>query len=153
MSSVRKKRQDKIMELVRARNVQTQDELCELLMDAGFAVTQATVSRDIKELGLLKRSVPGGYKYAVSEPENLSPELERYRKVLLEVTVRVAQAGNLVIFNTLSGAASAAAAAIDAMKWTEIIGCIAGDDTVFLAVATPQHAAEICSRFRLLLKH
>lgn len=153
MASVRVRRQEKINELVRARNIQTQEELCRLLTETGFSVTQATVSRDIKELGLIKLAVPGGYKYAVAQAEDLSPELERYRKVLLEVTVRVAAAGNLVIFNTMSGAAQAAAAAIDAMKWTEIIGCIAGDDTVFLAVATPQVAAEICARFRLLLKH
>ncbi|MBQ2252354.1 MAG: arginine repressor [Clostridia bacterium] len=153
MVSIRVRRQEKIMELVRARNIQTQDELCALLTDAGFSVTQATVSRDIKELGLIKVAVTGGYKYALSAAADLSPELERYRKVLLEVTVRVAAAGNLVIVNTLSGAASAAAAAVDAMKWTEIIGCIAGDDTVFLAVATPQVASEICARFRLLLKN
>lgn len=142
------------MELVRARAVSTQEELCALLTDAGFAVTQATVSRDIKDLGLLKVAIPGGYKYApLAKTEELSPELERYRKVLLEVTVRVAAAGNLVILNTLSGAAQAAAAAVDEMRWTEIIGCIAGDDTVFLAVSTPQTAGEICARIRLLLKH
>ena len=153
MASIRTRRQEKILEIIRARNVQTQDELCALLVEAGFSVTQATVSRDIKEMGLLKVAVPGGYKYAQAAAADLSPELERYRKVLLEVTVRVAAAGNLVIFNTLSGAAQAAAAAVDAMKWTEITGCIAGDDTVFLAVSTPQVASEICARFRLLLKH
>lgn len=153
MASIRVRRQEKILELVRARNVQTQDELCQLLTDAGFSVTQATVSRDIKELGLLKVAVAGGYKYAQQAATDLTPELERYRNILLEVTVRVAAAGNLVIFNTISGAAQAAAAAVDAMKWTEIIGCIAGDDTVFLAVATPQIAVEICGRFRLLLNH
>lgn len=152
MSSVRTNRQAKILELIRERNIGTQEELCELLNAADYAVTQATVSRDIKELGLIKVAVSDGYKYTPAAKDSLSPELEKYRKVLLEVTVRVAAAGNLVIFNTLSGAAQAAAAAIDAMKWTEIIGCIAGDDTVFLAVPTPQQASEICARFRLLLK-
>ena len=153
MAAIRAKRQEKILELIRTRNIHTQEELCTLLTEAGFAVTQATVSRDIRELGLLKHATPGGYKYAVHSAQDLSPELERYRKVLLEVTVRVAAAGNLVVVNTLSGAAQAAAAAVDAMHWTEIIGTIAGDDTVFLAVSTPQLAGEICARFRLLLKH
>ncbi len=153
MSSVRANRQAKILELIRVRNVGTQEELCALLNAEDFSVTQATVSRDIKELGLIKLAYSGGYKYALAAKDELSPELEKYRKVLLEVTVRVAAAGNLVIFNTISGAAQAAAAAIDAMKWTEIIGCIAGDDTVFLAVPTATQATEVCARFRLLLKH
>lgn len=150
---MKNKRQAKILELIRARNIGTQEMLCELLTEEDFLVTQATVSRDIKDLGLTKVPAPGGgYKYIVSVVADGMPELARYRKVLLEVTVRVATAGNFVVLNTLPGAAAAAAAAVDSMRWTQIIGSIAGDDTVFLALATPEGASELCERIRLLMK-
>ena len=123
-------RQSKIIEIIQKNEVETQDELSALLEKDGFRVTQATVSRDIRELKLTKIPTAGGrQKYAVitDAPENLS---KKYERVLREGFLSMDMAQNILIIKTVSGMASAVCAAIDAMKMREIVGSIAGDATI-----------------------
>ena len=123
-------RQSKIIEIIQKNEVETQDELSALLEKDGFRVTQATVSRDIRELKLTKIPTAGGrQKYAVitDAPENLS---KKYERVLREGFLSMDMAQNILVIKTVSGMASAVCAAIDAMKMREIVGSIAGDDTI-----------------------
>ena len=127
-------RQSKIIEIIQKNEVETQDELSALLEKDGFRVTQATVSRDIRELKLTKIPTAGGrQKYAVitDAPENLS---KKYERVLREGFLSMDMAQNILVIKTVSGMASAVCAAIDAMKMREIVGSIAGDDTITYAV-------------------
>ena len=120
-------RQSKIIEIIQKNEVETQDELSALLEKDGFRVTQATVSRDIRELKLTKIPTAGGrQKYAVitDAPENLS---KKYERVLREGFLSMDMAQNILVIKTVSGMASAVCAAIDAMKMREIVGSIAGD--------------------------
>ena len=130
-------RHAKIVELVNQYHIETQEELAERLNQAGFNVTQATVSRDIRALKLRKVAGEIGHqKYALPEDKSLRfrVEKESYRGILTNAILSVDRAGNLVVLKTISGVAMAAAAAIDAMEMDEIAGCIAGDDTIFVAV-------------------
>lgn len=129
-------RQSKIIEIIQKNEVETQDELSALLEKEGFRVTQATVSRDIRELKLTKiPTVSGRQKYAVitDAPENLS---KKYERVLREGFLSMDMAQNILVIKTVSGMASAVCAAIDAMKMREIVGSIAGDDTIMCAIRT-----------------
>lgn len=129
-------RQSKIIEIIQKNEVETQDELSALLEKEGFRVTQATVSRDIRELKLTKiPTASGRQKYAVitDAPENLS---KKYERVLREGFLSMDMAQNILVIKTVSGMASAVCAAIDAMKMREIVGSIAGDDTIMCAIRT-----------------
>ena len=129
-------RQSKIIEIIQKNEVETQDELSALLEKDGFRVTQATVSRDIRELKLTKiPTASGRQKYAVitDAPENLS---KKYERVLREGFLSMDMAQNILVIKTVSGMASAVCAAIDAMKMREIVGSIAGDDTIMCAIRT-----------------
>lgn len=146
---MKSKRQDRILEIIGMRNVETQEELIELLHDDGFRVTQATVSRDIKELGLVKVSTKdNSYKYALpAAPEHDSIKISaKYRNIMRETVLKVDSASNIVVVKTYSGMANAAAAAIDGMGWGEIVGSIAGDDTIMVVVRTAEHASEFVKR-------
>lgn len=132
-------RQSKIIEIIQKNEVETQDELSALLEKDGFRVTQATVSRDIRELKLTKIPTAGGrQKYAVitDAPENLS---KKYERVLREGFLSMDMAQNILVIKTVSGMASAVCAAIDAMKMREIVGSIAGDDTIMCAIRLMIH--------------
>ena len=126
-------RHAKIIELISQYDIETQEELAEYLNNAGFKVTQATVSRDIRDLKLTKVSVNGGkQKYVVHrQEEGMS---EKYIRVLKDGYVSMDMAQNILVIKTVSGMAMAVAAALDAMKWNEVVGCIAGDDTIMCAV-------------------
>lgn len=135
---MKKSRHDKIIEIIQKDEVGTQEELADRLKTEGFPVTQATVSRDIRELKLSK--VPthaGAQKYAALEQGENQIE-DRYVRVLQESYTSAEMAQNIVVIKTVSGMAMAAAAALDAMEFPEVVGCIAGDDTIFVAV----HSAE-----------
>ena len=143
-------RQSKIIEIIQKNEVETQDELSALLEKDGFRVTQATVSRDIRELKLTKIPTAGGrQKYAVitDAPENLS---KKYERVLREGFLSMDMAQNILIIKTVSGMASAVCAAIDAMKMREIVGSIAGDDTIMCAVRTSAEAQSLLTRLKKL---
>ncbi len=131
---MKSKRQEKIIELVGSHEIETQAELTKLLEEAGFRVTQATISRDIRELKLSKVNGHGGrQKYAVMSSVHSGNEA-RLTRVLREGYVSSAKASELVVIRTISGMAMAVAAAIDAMKIDGLVGCIAGDDTIFCAL-------------------
>lgn len=135
---VKQTRQAKILELIGQYEIETQEELAGRLADAGFQVTQATVSRDIRELFLTKVAGKNGRpKYAARDYAKHSYS-DRYARVLADGMVSAAQADNLVVIRTVSGMAMAVAAAIDALGIEEIVGCIAGDDTIMCAVKTAE---------------
>lgn len=145
------KRHNKIIEIVSSYDIETQDELISKLRDSGFDVTQATVSRDIKELGLVKVSSKNNkYRYAV--PSMSTQESMRisakYRNIIRETIIRVDCAGNLVVLKTYSGMAQAAAAAIDGMDWDDVVGSIAGDDTILVVMRNSENADEFTRRFK-----
>ena len=127
-------RQNMILKVIDEHNVETQDELALLLKQEGFEVTQATISRDIKELRLIKvQSGDGTYKYAATGLEQ-SSKFEIFRRVFGDTVLSVDEAAGLVVVHTMTGSASPAAEAIDEMNMPEIAGCIAGDNTIFVAV-------------------
>ena len=126
-------RHAKIIDLISKNDVETQEELADLLNGEGFRVTQATVSRDIRELKLTKISLNDGrQKYAVMQTsgENMN---EKYLRILKDGFLSMDMAQNLLVVKTVSGMAMAVAASIDAMQWPEVAGCIAGDDTIMCA--------------------
>lgn len=127
-------RQNMILELIEKHDVETQDELSEILKQSGFEVTQATISRDIKELKLIKVQAGNGmYKYAASGKEQPG-KLDVLKRVFRDTVISVQQAASLVIIKTIPGSANAAAEAIDALELTDIAGTLAGDNTIFIAV-------------------
>lgn len=145
-------RQSKIIEIIQKNEVETQDELSALLEKDGFRVTQATVSRDIRELKLTKIPTAGGrQKYAVitDAPENLS---QKYERVLREGFLSMDMAQNILVIKTVSGMASAVCAAIDAMKMGEIVGSIAGDDTIMCAIRTVDDTYAVMKKIRRIVE-
>lgn len=136
-------RHSKIIDLVTKYNIETQEELAARLNDMGCGVTQSTVSRDIRDLNLTKLSVEGGkqkYAYSGANQEGFN---EKYTRVLKDGFISMDTAPGLLVIKTVSGMAMAVAAAIDAMKLDEIIGSIAGDDTIMCAVKTSEDAAAV----------
>lgn len=126
-------RHNKIIELITENDIETQEELAEKLNKSGFKVTQATVSRDIRELKLSKASTDGVKQKYVVLQNNVADLGEKYTRALKDGFISVTQAMNILVVKTFPGMAMAVAAAFDAMKIPEIIGCIAGDDTIFCA--------------------
>jgi transcriptional regulator of arginine metabolism len=127
-------RQSTILEIIENHNVETQDQLSEILRSMGFEVTQATISRDIKELKLVKvQGEDGSYRYAVAGKGQLG-KLDVFKRVFRETVVSVEQAASLVIVRTMTGSANAAAEAIDELDMPEVAGTLAGDNTIFIAV-------------------
>lgn len=143
-------RHAKIIELIAQYDIETQEELAERLHDAGFKVTQATVSRDIRNLKLTKMSMDGGrQKYVVLKPdEGIS---EKYIRVLQNGYASMDMAQNILVIKTVSGMAMAVAAAIDAMKWKEVVGCIAGDDTIMCAIRSVEDTMTVMGKIRKIV--
>ena len=139
-------RHAKILELIDNYDIETQDELAKKLQEAGFTVTQATVSRDIREMRLTKiATTKGKQKYAVTAGIN-SELAERSVRVFKEAVTKMDYAQNTIVIKTLAGMANAVGAALDNMQENDIIGTLAGDDTVFCLVKTQQQAAAIMER-------
>lgn len=138
---MKKKRHDAIIKIIADRAVETQGQLTEYLIAEGYDVTQATVSRDIKELRLIKiADRDDKYKYALPGRENDADIKNRYTAVLKHSTVTVQSAMNLVVVKTIPGSAQACAMAIETLEFGNIVGVIAGDDTVFIAMKSIQDA-------------
>lgn len=141
-----------ILQLIDTMDIETQEELAEELKRHGVSVTQATVSRDIKELRLLKvLSENGGYKYAAVERNDRGVS-DRLIRMFTESMISQASADNLIVIKTLSGTAAAAAEAIDSLKWPEIVGTLAGDNTIFVALQSKELTESVMERFRELTK-
>ncbi len=139
----------RILELIRERPVSTQDQLTQILRSEGIEVTQATISRDIRELRLLK--VPGEdghYRYSLPDDPSGNSRVERLRRHLHDLLVGVDFSENLIVLRTLPGTANAVAVGIDRLGWPEVLGSLAGDDTVLLVVRTRELTQEIASRIR-----
>lgn len=145
-------RQTAILSIIEQNDIETQEELANRLRDMGIVVTQATVSRDIKELRLLKvLSGTGGYKYATADKAEHGLS-ERFVRMFKDSVLSVCFAGNIVVLKTLSGSANVAGEAIDSMRLPEILGTMAGDNTVFAVVKNEADAAETVKRFQEMLK-
>lgn len=133
---MKKVRHKQIINIISKYDVETQEELAGYLKEAGFIVTQATVSRDIRELKLSKVSAgKGKQKYVILKQDDGHME-DRFIRVLRDGFVSMDMAQNILVVRTVSGMAMAVAAAIDALKFSEVVGCIAGDDTIMIAVRT-----------------
>ncbi len=145
-------RHAKILEIIDNYNIETQEEIAEKLKEMGMDVTQATVSRDIKDLRLIKvMSSDGKYRYAtISQTENQVSN--RLTNILNEAYVSSDYANNIVVVKTLAGMAQAAASAIDSLKWQEILGSIAGDDTLIIVCRAEKIAEEIVNKFNKMIK-
>lgn len=145
-------RHEKIKELIRQYDIDTQEELAVRLNEAGFKVTQATVSRDIRALKMTKvADGEGRSRYAILQelPSGLG---DKYTRVLHDALLTIDQGQNLVVVRTVPGMAMGVAAALDALEWEEILGCIAGDDTVMCAARTTEEASGVVKRLKGILK-
>lgn len=136
-------RQNKIKEIIENQDIETQDELLAELSKEGFSVTQATISRDIREMKLTKVSGDGGrQRYVLIQNED-TDVMQKYHQVLSAGILNMDYAENLIVIRTVSGMAMAVAAALDNMKLPGLMGCIAGDDTIFCAVRNSRYCREI----------
>lgn len=146
------KRHDMISKLITAQNVETQEELASILCEHGFNVTQATVSRDIKELRLIKVLTPEGrYRYATVEKAEADMQ-ERFIRMFSSCVLSVTSSGNIIVVKTLSGTANAAGEAIDSLKWPDIVGTLAGDNSVFVLVREGKPVGDVIKKFQKMIK-
>ncbi|MCR5654236.1 MAG: arginine repressor [Lachnospiraceae bacterium] len=148
---MKNKRQETILHIIETQRIETQEELAEALQKEGFAVTQATISRDIHALRLKKSAADGERSHYVALEEVYGPA-QGYGSVLTDSLVRVDHAMNLLVLKTRPGMAMAVAAAVDAMDFSEIVGTIAGDDTIMCAVRSVEQAKALKKRFLLFLE-
>lgn len=144
-------RHAKIVDLIGKNDIETQEELAEYLNREGYSVTQATISRDIRELKLTKISTGDGrQKYALMHNQG-SEMNEKYLRVLKDGFISMDMAQNILVVKTVSGMAMAVAAAIDAMHWSEVAGCIAGDDTIMCAIRSAEDTIRVMEKIRRIV--
>lgn len=149
---MKSQRQAKILEIISNKNVETQEQLLIELQNEGFRGTQATISRDIKELRIVKELTSlGTYRYTTSSSELTGSFSSRMNTIFRECVVSFDYAQNIIIIRTLPGLASAAASAIDAMNMSAVVGSLAGDDTVMVVMRDMNAAASFCGEIRNLL--
>lgn len=145
-------RQTAILSLIEKYDIETQEDLAARLREMSIVVTQATVSRDIKELRLLKVLSPKGtYKYATSDKGDHGLS-ERFARMFVDSVLSIQYAGNIIVIKTLSGSANAACEAIDSMRWPEIMGTMAGENTIFVIVHDEKDAVLVVDKFHEMLK-
>lgn len=145
-------RQVTILEIINENDIETQEELADALRQRGIKVTQATVSRDIKELRLLKVLTPqGAYKYATADKAENGLS-DRFIRMLTESVVSVAAAGNMIVVKTLSGSASVACEALDTFRWPEVLGSIAGENNIFMVIRSLEEVPVIVGRIQEMMK-
>ena len=145
-------RQSAILEIIRAGHVETQDELSAALQQRGIRVTQATISRDIKELRLIKVLGRGGsYEYALPGSRDGGTS-DRFARMLTDSLISAASSGNIVVIKTLSGSANMAAEALDSLEWPEVLGTLAGDNTILLVARSEEEAPLVAERLQGLIR-
>ncbi len=149
---MKSKRHAKILEIIAKNNIETQEELSDCLEREGFHVTQATVSRDIRELKLMKVATKGGRQKYIPFNENGTDMREKYFRIFRDGFVSMDMAQNILVIKTASGMAMAVAAALDAMDCHEIVGSIAGDDTIMCAVRTVEDTGRLMERLRRIVE-
>ena len=146
------RRQALIREIVESQSIQTQEELAQALGERGMVVTQATVSRDIKEMHLLKvLAEDGSYRYATMDREEQGTN-ERLIRMLSDSVVSMDSANNLIVIRTLPGSAHVAGEAVDCLKWPEVLGTIAGDNTILVIVRSNEDVEAVMRRFRSIIR-
>ena len=148
---MKKNRHDKIIELIARNVVETQEQLANMLRNEGYDVTQATVSRDIRQMKLSKQVTEDGrqkYVYSTADSEAMQ---DKYVSVLKAGFASMDVAQNILVIKTVSGMAMALAAAIDAIEFPEIVGCIAGDDTIMIAIKTNDEAVMVMEKLREMM--
>ena len=145
-------RHAKILEIITEYNIETQDELITKLCQSGYDVTQATVSRDIKQLQLVKIATEDGkYKYSLPRRDDVTSNA-KFKSILKDTTISVQDAENIVVIKTYPGMANAAAAAVDALAGDTMLGCIAGDDTIFIVVKNDDEAIRFTNYLRNIIR-
>ena len=150
---MKNERQAKILEIIKAEPIETQEQLQQSLFDMGIHCTQATISRDIKQLHLIKEPIgQGKYRYAISIQRKRLNIADKLRTILHESIVSVDYAQNLVVIKTMSGLAGAAAKALDSMRISSVLGTVAGDDTVLLVMRDTEQARNLCSEIAEMTK-
>lgn len=145
-------RHEKIIELIHKYDIDTQEELAARLNEAGFKVTQATVSRDIRALKMTKVAGKDGKSHYAILQDNPHVLGDKYTRVLKDALVSMDVGQNLVVIKTVPGMAMGVAAALDALKWPEILGCIAGDDTIMCAAKSSEQALNVAKKLRRILE-
>lgn len=146
-------RQSKILELISKFDIETQEELAEVLMNEGYNVTQATVSRDIRELKLTKVAMDGGRQKYITIQKTEPGMSEKYSRVLKDGFLSMDMAQNILVIKTVSGMAMAVAAALDALQMNSIVGCIAGDDTIMCAIRTAQETVSVMEKLKRIINN
>lgn len=150
---MKNERQGKILEIIKLEPIETQEQLQQRLLDMGIVCTQATISRDIKQLHLIKEPIgQGKYRYAISIQRKRLNIADKLRTILRESIVSMDHAQNLVVIKTMSGLASAAATALDSMRISGVIGSVAGDDTVLLVARDTKTAQDLCGEIMDMVK-
>lgn len=144
-------RQSKIIELITKHEIETQEELAQRLLEAGYHVTQATISRDIRELKLTKVATEQGRQKYIALNNKETEFTEKYVRVLKDGFLSMDQAQNIMVVKTVSGMAMAVAAALDALHFDGMVGCIAGDDTIFCAIRTTEETILVMDKLNRLL--
>lgn len=145
-------RQVTILDIIEKNDIETQEELADALRQRGIQVTQATVSRDIKELRLLKVLTPQGtYKYATADKAENGLS-DRFIRMLTESVMSVAAAGNMIVIKTLSGSASVACEALDSFRWPEVLGSIAGENNIFMVIRSLEEVPVVVGRIQEMMK-
>lgn len=148
---MKNKRHEKILEVIEKKNIETQEELAKILNEAGFVVTQATVSRDIKKLGLVKVKGKGSHQKYAPKAASTLVEYDKYVRVLKDTITGMDDAENILVIKTVPGMAMAVAAALDSLRIPEIIGSIAGDDTIMCATKNNRYAKDVMDKIRLMI--
>ncbi|MDR2932424.1 MAG: arginine repressor [Oscillospiraceae bacterium] len=149
---MKSKRHSKILELISDYEIDTQEELLRKLNQNGFKVTQATVSRDIKELRLIKVQSTSGYKYALNNSKDAMDMSFKFHAVFSEAVTEIDYAENIVVIRCYVGMANAACAALDSIEWRGVVGTIAGDDTIFCVMRDKANAADFADQLKKLSK-
>ncbi len=151
---MKKNRQEKLLELISHYEIDTQDELISLLRDHGYDVTQATVSRDIRELKIAKMTTgKGSYRYVLPKQSVETGSGMKFSTTLIDSIVSVDHACNIVVLKTYAGLAGAVAVGIDGMNMHQVLGCVAGDDTIMIVSRDEECATVIADRIRELMKN
>lgn len=145
-------RHEKIQELIKEFHIETQEELAEKLKEAGYKATQATVSRDIRELGLTKISDGKGHQRYSMLQERADKDMQRYIRVLRDSLVFMDTACNMLVIKTVEGMAQGVASALDNMRFPEVVGCIAGDDTIMCACRNNEDCQLVMNRIRHIIQ-
>ncbi len=149
---LRNARHTKILEIIEEHEIETQEELCEQLASHNFAVTQATVSRDIKELHLFKvKGVTKRFRYA-SISENENGISDKMRSLFQACVLEIRPIGNLIVIKTLNGNGGNAGVVIDRLEYREVVGCISGDDTVLIICESADETKSVCERLNAIVK-